>query len=1529
MKTFSLKKIPALAALFAVPVAAWAQFTTPHLGNIPGDVTNALGATTFINHGLVGIGHISASALDSFGETFGSASSLQVTGFTNNGDGSYNGTLNVLPDRGYNTGNFYSHYRARINQVGFKFTPYYGTTNIGGATDLDKLNTQTNQFTFGSIGGVLFTYNDPITGSNSYTTGLDPGTNYATIFGKPMPYVGTYVGQQSPSDTNMVTYSGINKLPLDSEALVLKADGSGYIGDEYGANVYYFNSSKQIVDAIVPPPAFQPHSPTNVLNYTSANPPQNGRRNNQGFEGVSLSPDGTRLFALLQTACVQDGQQSANNQLAKNTRLLVYDVSTNPVPTNAIGEYVLTLPTYKSSGNGSVVDKTCAQSEVVALDNYRFLVLPRDGNGLGNSLNNPNVYKTLLLVDIRVGGPTNIVNDLARNVEGGTITSNGVAGTVDPTITTLSWVEAVNMLNTNQLAKFNVQWDSGTNQVTKLTMGEKWEGVAMVSANDANNPNDYFIFVGNDNDFLTSNGQIMGPDGTIVSYNGFAGYPTNRIPAPVDSPYNENDTRILAFRVTIAPATVVRSVSYNPAQVTPAQLANGSFALVCQDTNGNWVNAVNLNTGGNPQFVFGPYVSSYSLGTYGVDTNAGTVWAVVNYDGSFAAGAVTNRTNFSALRIATLSDIHYMDPSLLIADGPAFQNYLAGDRKLLAESSAIDKAAIDAVIAQQPDILLVNGDETKDGEYVSHIAVSNLLARVAASGTMVYVIPGNHDVNNTNAMSFNGATESPVPNVTPSQFSSIYAPFGYNQAIAKDPNSLAYVVEPVSGLWILCMDSCQYTLGQDPTEGSITPQRLNWITNQLALAQANGKVVVGMMHHGLMEHFVGQKTLFPEYVVDNYQTIARLFASYGMKVVFTGHFHAQDIVQGAFNGNTIYDIETGSTVTYPCPYRLMDLMPNGQFVITTHRITAINYNLGSSPDFQTYAYNYLTNGMVGLSAAMLQQAPFYLDAGTANYLAPAVTEGLVDHYIGDEPGLSGATPATQGIVYGLIGSTNLQSQQIGYAIASILTDLPPADNNLTLNLAAGQITGPATNTIIVSGSPTLMWAPVWGASSYHVTVTGPGYSQSFDVSGTSLALPGNLANGIYTWTVTPNNGTVSSTGEFVVDYGAPTLLGFTDSAPAPDQTNVPPFVNFAYSNQRGDARYATVTNNAGVRVLTNYLALWQPTTLLVDAGVSAPATNGFPAITPSTWSGLPGVQPDGTILNTDVLGADLQYVINVTSNRTSAQALAAYLDDRRGKGYSISDGMGPLTAAWRAATQQTTTITNMPADATSVLYNDGGNNTGVGSSGNATFGLVVDFENGVGNNASTEPAKRFYKHARAWRWTTNVVVDPTLVPAESSTPVTDGGFPSGHEAEAERDALAVAYVVPQRFQEILTRASELGEDRILAGMHAPLDVMGGRMLGMACAAANIYAGTDTTIRTNAYQQAQTTLMSAVHVSTPADFYSFAHSQPVSVDRFADHDANKAIYRQRLTYGFAPSATPTNRRWCRWARKFCWKRVSHI
>ncbi|KAA0997496.1 phosphatase PAP2 family protein [Paraburkholderia panacisoli] len=365
---------------------------------------------------------------------------------------------------------------------------------------------------------------------------------------------------------------------------------------------------------------------------------------------------------------------------------------------------------------------------------------------------------------------------------------------------------------------------------------------------------------------------------------------------------------------------------------------------------------------------------------------------------------------------------------------------------------------------------------------------------------------------------------------------------------------------------------------------------------------------------------------------------------------------------------------------------------------------------------------------------------------------------------------------------------------------------------------------------------------------------------------------------------------------------APATPSFVDSAAAP--AGVAAFVDNIATNQRGDARYSTLATNAGVRLVAPYLDYWKPLTEIVDAGVSAPAVGSFPAVVPSTATGVPtDGSPNGTILNASVLGANIQYVVTTTTNRTSAQADAAYYDDRRGKGYSVTDGMGPLTASWCTAAQQTTTITSIPADATSVAYNDSGNNTGVGSTSNGTFGKVVDLINTLGNNASTEPAKRFYKYPRPFRWSSNVVVVPTLVPAESTTPATDGGFISGHTAEAVRDAVGMAYVVPERFQEMLSRGLELGENRIVAGMHSPLDVIGGRMLGIAAAAANLYDPANATLKSDAYTQAHTALMSLTGTSATT-FNAFAHSGDTSNDRFADYTTNRTNFLRRMTLSFS-------------------------
>lgn len=199
----------------------------------------------------------------------------------------------------------------------------------------------------------------------------------------------------------------------------------------------------------------------------------------------------------------------------------------------------------------------------------------------------------------------------------------------------------------------------------------------------------------------------------------------------------------------------------------------------------------------------------------------------------------------------------------------------------------------------------------------------------------------------------------------------------------------------------------------------------------------------------------------------------------------------------------------------------------------------------------------------------------------------------------------------------------------------------------------------------------------------------------------------------------------------------------------------------------------------------------------------------------------PGATWDtGTKLNSSVLDANIQKVIDIAARRTSSEADAAYLDDRRNQSYSVIDGLGSLTDIYRKKAGATTTINDVPADATTKKYEDEGTNAGDTSS---SLGNVVNLVNTLrGDYSTTNPAKSYFSYPRPFRWSDNSVVVPSLIPALKSDATNDGGFPSGHTNAAYLSSIAMAYAMPERYQELLTRASELGNNRVVAGMHSRL-----------------------------------------------------------------------------------------------------------
>ncbi|HPE58401.1 MAG TPA: choice-of-anchor I family protein, partial [Bacteroidales bacterium] len=397
------------------------------------------------------------------------------------------------------------------------------------------------------------------------------------------------------------------------------------------------------------------------------------------------------------------------------------------------------------------------------------------------------------------------------------------------------------------------------------------------------------------------------------------------------------------------------------------------------------------------------------------------------------------------LKIFVASDLHYFAPELIINDGTALEQYLAMDRKLLRESHAIFDAIIDTILSIQPDVVFFTGDLTKDGELVSHQYVAENCQLLEDNGIQVFVIPGNHDINNPHAYAFDGDNVIPVDSISPQDFSAIYANFGFNEAIAHDPNSLTYIVEPFPGLQIFGMDVCRYdnnyAANYPETGGGLSEESYNWIMQKLQEAKATNKRVLGLMHHGLVEHYVGQKQLFPDYVIDGWDTISVNFADAGMEAVFTGHYHSHDIVEKtSVNGNTIFDIETGSSVTWPCPFRTIEITDNSLVDIKTGLIDDIDYDLGGQ-SFQDYAYDYISAGFPILVNYILTQQ-YGIPQFLADQMNPAVTEGFLQHYYGDEPGPSAQSMA---VIQFLVTSGDPQLIMFGNLIMSIFTDPAPSD----------------------------------------------------------------------------------------------------------------------------------------------------------------------------------------------------------------------------------------------------------------------------------------------------------------------------------------------------------------------------------------------------------------------------------------------------------------------------------------------------
>ncbi len=461
--------------------------------------------TGFVNKGLIGVGRLPAALFDKAGQgtndTLGGFSAMAIdTHSLVYAAGKISGTIVGLPDRGFGDGA--TDYHPRLEIFGFTITPYEGTTPVA-----------QDQIVFTNTSTLLFTYDNGV-----HFTGFDGGnTNNPVV-------------PQSPAGS-----VGGGKRSLDAEGLVLAPGGGYWVTDEYGPALFRFDAAGRLEQTILPPDALLPKVGNfpGKLNFNGTTAPTSGRRNNRGLEGLSLTPDGKRLIAFLQSPTIQDG--GAGN-LGRNTRVLQFDAE----PASTTFGQVLVEHVYPLTLNGNATtNRHTPVSEVLALNATTYLALERDGNGLGVGTNVAPVYKRIVLYSTEEA--SNLAGS-AYDLEKGAPGALSLPASGLPTgITAVTRQDFVDLLDAAQLAKFGLNANAVLDQ---NTLSEKWEALALIPLKDGANPDDYLLLVGNDNDFkapvVIHNGQVVG---------------TNDVPV---------DLMLLAYRVTLPGVGAPRPANLPP-----------------------------------------------------------------------------------------------------------------------------------------------------------------------------------------------------------------------------------------------------------------------------------------------------------------------------------------------------------------------------------------------------------------------------------------------------------------------------------------------------------------------------------------------------------------------------------------------------------------------------------------------------------------------------------------------------------------------------------------------------------------------------------------------------------------------------------------------------------------------------------------------------------------------------------------------------------------------------------------------------
>ena len=257
----------------------------------------------------------------------------------------------------------------------------------------------------------------------------------------------------------------------DSEGIVALPDGTFWVSDEYGPFITHFDRNGRQIGRLSP---FDGSLPAELAM----------RVPNKGMEGLTITPDGSTLVGMMQSA-LQTPDLTAKPGNVTTLRIVTYDLKTK-----ATHEYLYLLTDPKIHSG--------AVSEIAAVSNTKFVVDERDGKF------EPNAFKQLYAIDISgatdVGPSASVANASYDATKGGLLVGSGQKSIdafvgADDTATATAALASVGIQPVQKAADVDLGGLLSTLDPTGGFFGhDKVEGVAVLDGGKT-------LVVSNDNDF--------------------------------------------------------------------------------------------------------------------------------------------------------------------------------------------------------------------------------------------------------------------------------------------------------------------------------------------------------------------------------------------------------------------------------------------------------------------------------------------------------------------------------------------------------------------------------------------------------------------------------------------------------------------------------------------------------------------------------------------------------------------------------------------------------------------------------------------------------------------------------------------------------------------------------------------------------------------------------------------------------------------------------------------------------------------